>query len=233
MSSSGTYSFQLSRDDLIKSALRGTGRFGDQAAIPPAAISDCAQALNILVKEMVTKGLPLWCVVDLAIPTVANQASYNISTAAGMPIPPRVLDTYATKAQGGSTNHILLQSRYDYNQLGAKKSFGTPNEAYYDPQLSGGILTLYPIPFDNSLTLHVVIQRQIQDFNLATDNPDFPAEAFRMLKWALLDEIALEFEVPQSKRLEINQKAASIKESFFNFQQEQVSVYFAPSGRVR
>lgn len=230
MSSSGTYSFQLSRDDLIKAALRGTGRFGDQAAIPAQTIIDCAQALNILTKEMVTKGLPLWCVVDIVIPTVALQAIYNLSTASGMPVPPRVLDIYSTDA-GGSTNNITVESRYDYNALGSKTSLGAPNTCFYNPQLSGGLLTFYPIPVDNSLTLHVIIQRPLQDFNLATDNPDFPAEAFRMLKWVLLDEIALEFEVPANKRLEINQKAVSLRETFFDFQQEQVSVYFQPSGR--
>ena len=230
MSTSGTYSFQLSRDDLIKAALRLTARFGDQAAIPNQAIIDCGQALNILVKEMVIKGLPLWCVVDVQIPSVTGQATYNLSTAAGMPVPPRVLDMYAADGSGSSIP-ITLESRYDYIDLGQKTSRGTPNVCYYDPQLSGGILTFYPVPADNSLTFHVIIQRQIQDFNLATDNPDFPAEAFRMLKWVLLDEIALEFEVPANKRAEINQKATSLREAFFDFQLEQTSVFFQPSGR--
>ena len=81
--------------------------------------------------------------------------------------------------------------------------------------------------------LRVIIQRQIQDFNLAVENPDFPQEAYRLLKWCLADEIALEYQTPESTRREINQKAAGYKEKFIDSQQEQVSVMFTPSERAK
>ena len=84
-----------------------------------------------------------------------------------------------------------------------------------------------------STLLRVIIQRQIQDFNLAVDNPDFPQEAYRLLKWCLADEISLEYQTPEAVAMKIEKRAANLKEKFMASQQEQVPVIFTPSERTR
>jgi hypothetical protein len=232
MATSGTYNFTMTRDDIIGAALRLTGAFGDQDVIPASDITNCAQALNILAKELALNGLPLWCVQDIAVPTVLGQTSYNISTASNTTLPLRILDAYIRDSTGNDTS-LLITSRYDYDTLGQKSSQGVPNQLYYDPQLGAGSIIVYNVPADGTRVIHVVIQRQIQDFNLSTDNPDFPQEAFRLLKWCLADEIALEYQAPESVRREINSRAAIYKDKFFDFEQEQASIYFTPSERMR
>ncbi len=232
MATSGTYSFTMSRDDIIGAALRLTGSFGEGDVIPPDDITNCAQALNILAKELALEGLPLWCVVDLAVPLVAGQASYNLSQISGVNLPLRILDAYIRDSTGNDTTLIIV-SRYDWDTLGQKFQPGVPNQCWYDPQLGAGSLTLYDVPADATQTVHVVIQRQIQDFNLSTDNPDFPQEAFRLLKWCLADEIALEYQATPDVRKEINVKAVGYKDKFFSSDQEQASIYFTPSERAR
>ena len=230
MASSGTYSFAMSRDDVINAALRLTTRFGSGDPIPAEDITNCAQALNILCKEMVTDGLPLWCVQDVQIPMVVGQAAYNLSAAAGMSLPVRILDAFIRDSAGKDVS-LAIESRYDYNTLGSKTSQGVPNQGYYDPQLGAGSLVLYNVPSDATHTVHVIIQRQLQDFNLASDNPDFPQEAYRLLKWCLADEVALEYSTPSEVRREISTKALAYRTKFFDFEQEQVSVQFTPSQR--
>jgi hypothetical protein len=232
MASSGTYGFTVSRDDLIAAALRLTGAFGDQDVIPPSDIQNCAQALNILAKELALDGLPLWCVQDISFPTVIGQAAYNLSTIAGMTLPQRILDAYI-RDQTGNDVTLTIVSRYDYDTLGQKAQQSVPNQCWYDPQIGAGILTLYDVPADNTHMIHVVIQRQIQDFNLATDTPDFPQEAYRLLKWCLADEISLEYQATKDVRLEINQKATGYRDKFFAspLGEEQASVFFTPSER--
>lgn len=232
MPSSGTYAFNLSRDDLIAASLRLTGRFAAGEAVPADDLANCAQALNIIVKEMVTEGLPLWCVQDIPVPLLDGVASYNLSAITGMPLPQRILDGYLRYSTGNDL-WFAPKSRYDYDTLGMKNTPGIPNQCYYDPQLGAGTLFFYPVPVDSTCIYHAVIQRQIQDFNLGTDNPDFPQEAFRLLKWCLADEIALEYETPEERRREINQKAVGLREKFFSYQQEQASVTFTPSERAR
>lgn len=230
MATSGTYSFLMNRDDIIGAALRTLEVFGAGDTIPPEDLSNCAQALNILVKGMVVEGLPLWCVQELTVPMVAGQAAYAIGPVSAQPRPLRILQAFLRFV---TSNDVELQivGRSDYNVLGMKSSQGTPNQLYYDPQLTNGTVTVYNTPFDATTTLHLVIQRQIQDFNLSTDNPDFPQEAYQMLKWSLADELALEYGAKPAVLQMVAVKAAAYRSAFMAFEQEQASVYFYPSGR--
>jgi len=232
MATSGTYAFMLSRDDLIGAALRCTTRFGAADAIPAQDITYCAQALNILCKSLAIEGMPLWCVQQLNVPFVVGQSQYNLSALSNSTLPLRVVDVFWRSSTGNDVQLNML-SRSDYDTLGQKQSPGNPNQYWYDPQLTGGILTVYNVPQDATSTLQVVIQRQIQDINLAAENPDFPQEAYQMLKWALADEIGLEYSTPKDVMDRIALKAERYKREFFASPaaQDQASVMFTPSGR--
>lgn len=235
MATSGTYNFTMNRDQIILAALRLTGRFSTFDTVPAEDITNCAQALNILAKELATKGLPLWCVVTFPVPMVIGQAAYDLSALTDQTLPIRILDLYLRDETAGASNDVsvTITSRYDYDTLGQKSSPGVPNQAYYDPQLGAGSIVLYNVPADNTHTLYVVYQRQIQDFNLATDNPDFPQEAYRLLKWCLADEIALDYQTPPDIRQEIGMRAKMYRDDFMDFEQEQASIFFTPSERTR
>lgn len=222
----------MNRDDIIKGALRKCGAIGEGETPSAETISDCAIALNIVAKEAAINGLPLWCVEDVLVPMVAGQAEYNLSVASNSTLPIRVLDCFKRDSQGNDVS-IEITSRYDYDTLGQKSNQSVVNQIWYNPQLGNGIVTVYNPPSQVGDVLHIIIQRQIQDFNLATDNPDFPQEAYRMLVWILADEIALEYQCPADVRKEINAKATIYKEKFFDFEQEQASIYFTPSERMR
>lgn len=232
MATSGTYSFTMTRDQICEAALRLTGSFDAADTIPPEDLQNVAQALNILAKELATEGLPLWCVQD--IPFAANlsaNGTYNLSTITGQTLPLRILDAYRVDSTGNRVT-LTITSRYDWDTLGQPQASGIANQLWYDPQLSGGIVTLYNVPgLQSTDTIHVVIQRQVQDFNLGTDNPDFPQEAFRLLKWCLADEISLEYQATPDVRKDIAARAITLRKSFFAYDQEQASIFFTPSER--
>jgi hypothetical protein len=230
MSTSGTTTFLMNRDSLIAASLRLVQAFGADATIPSDDTANCAQALNVIAKALAIEGLPLWCVQTLSVPLLTGVAIYDISAAAGSTLPLRILEAFVRDASGNDSP-VELTSRSDYNLLGSKTSTGAPNQAYYNPLLTGGTLTVYPVPADSTYSLQLSIQRQIQDFNLAVDNPDFPQEAYQLLKWCLADEIMLEYETPLDVRQEINAKANGYKDKLFNFSQEAVSTFFAPTGK--
>jgi len=230
MATSGTTIFTMTRDEIAAAALRSLGAFGPQDTIPATDLTTAAEALNILVKAMSITELPLWCVDDIAVPLVVGIGTYDLSAATGTTLPLRVLDAYIRNA-AGMDRTLQIISRYDYDTLGYKNAPGAPTQLYYDPQLGSGKVTVYAVPAYAGETLHVVLQRQIQDFNLSTDNPDFPQEALRMLKWGLMDELALEYRTPRNERLEINQRALSYRQQFEASLQEQASVVFVPTTR--
>lgn len=229
---SGTYGFFMTANDIVAAALRITGAFDEYESIPNQDLVNVLQSLEILVKEMAQDGLPLWAVQDISFPTVAGQATYNLSTITGSTLPLRILDQYIVDQEGNSVT-LVQTSRYDWNTLGQKFQPGVPNQVWYDPQLGAGTLTLYDVPLDNTHTIHVITQLQMQDIGSLTNNPAFPQEAYRMLKWCLADEISLEYRTPANERLEINQKATGYRDKFFNaeFGQEQVSIFFTPDTR--
>lgn len=231
---SGTYSFFMTAQDIVQAALRLTGAFDEYQTIPSQDLSNCLQALELMVKEMALDGLPLWAVQDVSFPTVAGQATYNLSTITNSTLPLRILDQYIVDSTGNSTT-LVMTSRYDWDTLGQKFQPGIPNQIWYDPQLGAGTITLYDVPSDNQHTIHVITQLQMQDVGSLSNNVAFPQEAFRMLKWCLADEISLEYRTPADERKEINSKAIGYRTKFFNaeFGQEQTSVYFTPSERQR
>ena len=65
MTTSGTYTFSVSRDDIIREAMLNLGKLGE-AEVPTAQeVTDCARKLNMLVKQWMAKqdfapGLKVW-----------------------------------------------------------------------------------------------------------------------------------------------------------------------------
>ena len=232
MATSGTYNFQMVGSDFLGAALRLTGRFDPYDTIPSTDLVNVGQAFEILLKELAIEGLPLWKVQTFPVPLLQGVAAYNLSTITNSTLPQRILQSYIRDSTGNDVE-ITLESRYDYNLLGQKATQGVPNQGFYDPQLGAGSLTLYDVPQDATRTLFVVVQMQVQDMGAQTNNIDFPQEGYRMLKWCLADEIALEYDAPASKRAEIAGRALMLRKEFFADEQEQVSVFFTPSQRSR
>jgi hypothetical protein len=231
MYTSGKYKFELSRDDLIKAALRLVGAYGIDDVIPQDDMNAVAQALNILCKEFAINGLPLWSVVRYEVPMEVGKATYDLSIITGSPRPLRITDAYIKVGERGSDVGLTITSRYDWDLLGSKGARGVPNQLWYNPQLGAAEFTVYNVPASDDMVLKLVVQMQIQDINLAEENPDFPQEAYRMLKFALADDIGLEYGAPTDIRMEIGAKAKIYTDKYTDSMQEQASIFFQPNTR--
>jgi hypothetical protein len=141
--------------------------------------------------------------------------------------PLRIMNAFIRDQYGNDTD-LTVESRNDYNLLGNKTSPGTPNQLYYDPQLNTGLVTVYDVPMDALSSIHIIRQRQINEFNLATDNPDFPAEFYQALKWGLADEIALGYKSSPAVIQLCAVKAKAYLDEQMDFAQEDVSIFFQP-----
>jgi hypothetical protein len=237
-----TYTFSMTAQQIAESVIRKTGAYDEDQAVPPDRLANALEALNVIAKDLAIEGPTLWCTEDVSFPGVVGQSQYNLSTIMGMPLPPQIMAAYirtlnpdgTVPANGGNDVTLMVISRYDWILLGSKFQPGVPNQLWYDPQLTGGILTLYNVPNDGFHEIHVIVQRQIADVPSLTSTMDFPQEAARMLIWQLLDELALEYRLPPDERAEVNKKAVGFKERFFDAQwtQENASVFFTPSEKM-
>jgi len=197
MSTTGTNTFTVTRDDIIKAALRILQVIGVGETPITEDYTNCTQALNIMIKSWSANDKPIWVVQDLSIPMVSGIASYQLGpTATGtgaivMSRPLKVISGFIRDSNGNDTV-LQLISKQEYDQLGSKTSAGVPNQFYYDRQEPNGILYVYNVPNDGTHTIHLKIQRQFYDMTSSTDNFDFPEEFFQALKWGLAAELYLE-----------------------------------------
>lgn len=231
-----TTTFLVNRNDIISASLRLLEVIGIGETPETEDFTNCAQALNIMVKAWQIDGYKLWAVKDISVTLVASNATYQIgdtATGTGAVItnrPLRIQDAYIRDASGHDTSLEII-SRQEYDILSEKTTEGVPNQIFYDPALTNGVLTVWPVPTDALSTIHLVVQKPLADFNLSTDNPDFPQEWYQALKWGLAAEIAPEYGTSERKITRIEQKAMLYKEQLNNWTQEEPSMFFMPESR--
>jgi len=230
MATSGTYSFTVTRDDIINAALR-TLSVLDQASTANATdLVNCGQALNLLMKQWADNGAPLWAIQWIQVPLVAGTSSYTIGPSGVVSLsyrPTRVLSGFLRNNTTNLDNTVEVVSRSAYEMLGDKSSPGIVNQVYYDGQLANGVLYCYNVPVDSDYTLWLSVQRPMQDITAGSQNFEVPQEWFLSLKWCLAEEIALEYGADQQTLQYVTQKAAHFKQKAFDWQQEETSVYFS------
>src|SRR5271166_5220437 len=78
MPSSNTYTFTQTRDQIILRALRQIGAIEAGETADPQTITDCAAALNAMVKEWETIGIHVWLEYEAILFLQPSQNQYGI-----------------------------------------------------------------------------------------------------------------------------------------------------------
>jgi hypothetical protein len=246
MASTGTATYTITRNDLIKSSMRVLRVIQDGATPTTQQYTDATEVLNILIKNMQSRGLALWTYQLLAIPCTANKYTYTIGPS-GADItaqrPLRLLDgAYIRYTPAGTTTPfdtpLRVISRQEYLQFGSKTSQGTPNSIYYDSQFNTatatsastgwGTLYVYTNPIDSLRTIYGNFQRQLFDMTSSGDEFDFPAEAFLALRWGLAAELCDEYEVPEDRIKRVESKAKFYADELQDWSVETTPLQFQP-----
>lgn len=117
--------------------------------------------------------------------------------------------------------------REEYFDLPYKSNTGRPVQYYYDPGRASGTLYIWPAPDVISQLLKITYLRPIQDFDAATNDPDFPQEWLECLKYQLAVRLAPEYGV--TLKPEVASIAASLLENVMGWDNEPNSIYFQPA----
>ncbi|MBR8073338.1 hypothetical protein KPA93_25090 [Burkholderia cenocepacia] len=233
-----TYTYSIQRDTLIQAAFRVMGTFNDDAPPPQSDITNAAQALNLMIKQWMTKDYPLWCVTDVPFTVQQGVTSYQLgptSTNAQLQAF-RPLRIPMARLQYANTNPALevplvKLSRQEYDLMGNKTAQGTPNSFYYDPQLGNGVLYLFLTPDSNPNVCILTCQRPIADVINSTDNFDFPIEWQNALKYGLASELLTEYFVPERVANRIERRAEQYLNDMLDWDQEDAPMYLQPDMR--
>lgn len=231
MSTSGSTNLTTSRDSLITGALRIIGAIAQGETPTVAQVNEASEALNFLVKALEADGMPLWAVKQYNVPLVTGTVSYRIglSQTIATPKPLKISQAFLHDTSSGIDIPMTQLTRADYNSLGNKTTTGTPIQFFYDVQNTYGDLYLFPVPDANAETnkvVTIVYQRPFEDFDVSTDEPDFPQEWFDTIKFMLADRLAPEYGLPIQERSELRARAKEMHLEALGFGTEEGSTHF-------
>ena len=116
----------------------------------------------------------------------------------------------------------------EYRSLSNKGSDGPPVLAWYQPTLTSGQLFVWPV--DGKANWDKVLlsaQYYADDFDSASDNPQFPIEWANALVWGLAAEIASEHGLPIQEIAYLESKAEFKLNNALDWDTENASVEFA------
>lgn len=231
MSTSGSTVFNLTRDQIITSALRMIGAIAQGESPTATQISEAAEALNIMIKAWEADGMPLWGLEESDITLVAGVNLYQIGIgkSVNIPKPLKVIQAWNRDTVSNVDIPMRIITKQEYNILGNKTTSGNPIQIFYQPMLDYGELHVFPTPSAQEATqnkIYLVYQRPFEDFLISGNNPDFPQEWLEAIKYGLAARLAPEYGMPLEQRQFLNKEAGEVKQAALSFGTEEGSLYF-------
>ena len=236
MTTSGTTSFSVTRDDIIKGALRKIGVVAQGETPTSDQITEASFALNLMVKAWEADGMPLWALRTTPIPLTANVSAYNIgiSKTVNTDKPLKVIQAWIRDTTSNVDTPMRILTKQEYSILGNKTTSGKPIQIYYEPLSDYGVLHVFPTPASIDAAnnqIYITYQRPFEDFNIATDTPDFPQEWYDAVVYGLAVRLAPEYGLPIDQRRVLAQEAMDIKLIAMSFGTEEGSLYMQAENR--
>lgn len=156
-------------------------------------------------------GAPVGNMVTLAAPLPSDVASGNQVYAFESTVERPLRITNAQFADAINISEIPIQpfSRNTYFDQPVKLTTGSCSNWYYDPQLSTGVLYLWPTPYSDTNVVRFTAQRPFKVAVNNIDSVDFPDEWHLCLAYmtaaALMDEYGLPMERQQAIQAKANE----------------------------
>lgn len=240
MATSGTTTYSVTRNEIISASLRLLGVLEEGAVPNAAAIENASMVLNLLIKDWMTDGIKLWTVNEIVLPLVNNQTSYTLGEdSTNDLVTPRPLRVIQAILRNNSVNPTVdmpmtIISEQEYNILGSKKSQGNVNTVMYKPYVTHGVLKVFLTPNQQvaqDYTLHLNVQRPIEDITSSNQTFDFPQEWYQALRWGLASELSADYGLDLQRAALVIQRAEMYKERLMAWDVENASTFFQPDAR--
>lgn len=230
MAVSGSTNFSLNRDELILDALTLIGVRQMDESIQNSDLQLASRTLNMMLKAWQADGLQLWLKRDVSGTLVASQANYSMGPSGADITVGRPLGMVEVLLQDTDSNDTPLNmlTSNEYKELSNKTTTGTPNSYYYDPQLTSGVLYIWPAPDATAATeytLEITYQKPVDDMDAATDDFEFPQEWLEVVKYGLAIRLAPMYGLPIEDRRQLYFEYKPMKDSLTSWDQEDGSVY--------
>lgn len=148
--------------------------------------------------------------------------------------PLRVLQAFSrTTSSTGVTSDssVDIISQDEYMELSSKTAEGSVNQIHYDPQISAGLLKIWPSPDDLTETLELIVERPIEDMDSATNEFDVPQQWYEPILYGLAERAAIFFHVNEKIVVILGNKASMFLDKVMDSDVENTSLYLQPGRR--
>jgi len=236
MATSNSTNFAVTRDDIIKGALRLCGALALGETPTTDQVTEAGEALNMLVKAWEADGMALWARTEYTLPLTLATQSYamGLGQTVNIPKPMKVTQAILHDTQTNIDIPMRIITRDEYLRLGNKTTTGQPIQIYYDPQRDHGVLYVYPPANSAAVSykqIKITYQKPFEDFDASTDNPDFPQEWFEALKYGLATRLAGEYGISMDDRKQLLFEAQAIKAEALGYGTEEGSFFITADYR--
>ena len=222
MAVSGSRDFIQTRDDIIKAALRKIGAVAPGDSPTAAEVTDASNALNSMVLSWQNEDIFLWSLSDDTVSMVASTANYTLDSDVL-----DISDAFIRDSDNYDTPVDII-TREEYKGFGDKTTETTkPSMMYVDYQLAAPVAYMYPVP-SATHTLHFTKVQRVQDFDVASNNPDFPVRWSQALIYGLAASLSHEYGLSVEERTGLYQIAEVEKTRAKAADEEQGSLLVAP-----
>lgn len=125
--------------------------------------------------------------------------------------PLRILTAWTSNLTNNQDYPVeIYRDRESYFQRFSKIDDGQPSRIYYDPRLTNGMIYTNYEQTNVNEVLKFIYQRPAEDFDAATDNPDFPQEVYETLVYGLAIRLAPDYGVELPTRAALIQEASAL-----------------------
>jgi len=121
---------------------------------------------------------------------------------------------------------IQMSSRQEYFDLSNKASQAKTTQFYFEPRLTNGKLYIWPAPDGVSDVIKYSYYRPLEDFDSATNEPDFPQEWIEPIKYNLAVRLAPEYGLDMQQRQWLKMEANEYLAGALSWDAAEESVYF-------
>lgn len=230
MTTSGTTIYELSRDNLVKAALRKLGVLAAGQTPTSEDYTNGQTALNSLISSFQGLGLTLWKRKEISITLTANRDyTIGISQTVNTAFPLRIETAQLITTTGGSRQDLEIMGRAEFMRLNAT-STGSPTAISYQPKINLGVLSVWPIPdtaTQSAKTILLTVRTAFEGFTASGETPDLPQEWQLPLIYGTAVLLAPEYGIPLNDRNQLMKEYLTFLDAaMVATQGEDESVFF-------
>lgn len=239
MTISGAANWNYTRDQIVNAALRKLGVIADGTTATTTQQSAAQEALNNVVFSLYAQGMPVWAISTTYFTLIQGQTAYQVGSGIGtgnlnIVAPLKITQAWSLDISNPTSTYRIpmnIYTQFNYNLLNAPMTQGYPIHLWYQPGNQQGTINVWPAPDAYSTTnrqIWFVYQRPFDQFNAATDTPDFPQVWIEPLIYSLTHRLGPEYGIPLSELDKFNETANALITNALSFGTEEGSFYIQP-----